>query len=80
MSYDGIDIVFGKRGLFMCQNASLFLLQGLKGSVLGDARDFNNIVTQAVINFIFLQCNAPKVIHAIMTETSKYMHHRMPPW
>ena len=32
-------------GLFMCRIASLFLLQRLKGSVSGDARDFNNMET-----------------------------------
>ena len=36
----------------------------------GDARDFNNIETRAVINiFFFLQGKAPKEIHAILTET-----------
>jgi len=35
----------------------------------GDARDFNNIETPAVINFFFLQGKAPKEIHAIMKET-----------
>ena len=34
-----------------------------------DARDFNNIETRAVINFFSLQGNAPKEIHAILTET-----------
>ena len=33
-----------------------------------DARDFNNIETQAVIKFLFLQGKAPKEIHAILTE------------
>jgi hypothetical protein len=42
---DGIDSVVGKRGLFMCRIASHFLLQDLKGSMSGDARDFNNIET-----------------------------------
>ena len=51
---DGIDSVVGKRGLFMCRIASLFLLQRLKGSMSGDARDFNNIETRAVIKFFFL--------------------------
>ena len=37
----------------MCRIASLFMLQRLKGSMSGDARDFNNIETQAVINFFF---------------------------
>ena len=35
----------------MCRIASLFLLQRLKGSMLGDAHDFNKIETQAVIKF-----------------------------
>ena len=30
----------------MCRIASLFLLQKMKGSMSGDARDFNNIETQ----------------------------------
>jgi hypothetical protein len=37
----------------MCRIASLFLLQRLKESMSGDARDFNNIKTQAVIK-VFL--------------------------
>jgi len=54
----------------MCRIASLLLLQRLKGSMSGDARDFNNIETRAVIKFFFpLQGKAPKEIHAILTET-----------
>jgi len=53
MSQDRIDSVVGKRGLFMSRIASLFLLQRLKGSMSGDARDFNNIEMQAVIKFFF---------------------------
>ena len=34
----------------------------------GDARDFNNIKTRAVIKFFFLQSKAPKEIHAILIE------------
>jgi len=34
-----------------------------------DARDFNKIKTQAIIEFLFLQHKAPKEIHAILTET-----------
>jgi len=47
----------------MCRMASLFLLQRLKGSMSGDARDFNNIETRAVIK-LFLPCKAvtPKEI------------------
>jgi len=54
----------------MCRSARLFLLQRLKGSMSGDARDFNNIETRTVIkSFFFLQGKAPKEIHAILTET-----------
>ena len=53
----------------MCRIASLFFLQRLKGSMSGDARDFNNIETCTVIKaFYFLQDKAPKEIHAILTE------------
>ena len=38
-------------GLFMCRIASIFLLQRLKGSMSGDAGDFSNIETRAVIKF-----------------------------
>ena len=34
-----------------------------------DARDFNNIETRAFTKFLFLQGDAPKEIHAILTET-----------
>ena len=54
----------------MCQIASLFLLQRLKGSMSSDARDFNNIETRAVIKLLsFLQGKALKEIHAILIET-----------
>ena len=53
----------------MCRVARLFLLQRLKGSMSGDAHDFNNIETRAVIKFFFLQGKAPKEIHAILKET-----------
>jgi len=53
----------------MCRITSLFLLQRLKGSMTGDARDFNNIETRAVIKFFFLQGKAPKEIYAILRET-----------
>jgi len=36
----------------MCQIASLFLLQRLKGSMSGDGRDFINIETRAVKVFL----------------------------
>ena len=35
----------------------------------GEARDFNNIETRAIIKVFFLQGKAPKKIHAILTET-----------
>ena len=53
----------------MCRIASLFLLQRLIGRMSGDARDFNNLETPAVMRFFFLQGKAPKEIHAILTET-----------
>ena len=53
----------------MCRIASIFLLQRLKGSMSGDARDFNNIETRVVINFFFLQGKTPKEIDAILIET-----------
>jgi len=62
----------------MCRIASIFLLQRLKGSMSGDAHDFNNIETRAVIKFFSLQGKAPKEIHAILRETLGE-HHRMPP-
>ena len=49
---------------------SLFLLQRLKGSTSGDARDLNNIETRAAIKFFSpLQGKAPKEIHTILIET-----------
>ena len=54
----------------MCRIASLFLLQRLKGGMSGEARDFNNMDTRAVMKyFFFLQGKAPKEIHANVTET-----------
>ena len=56
----------------MCRTAGLFLLQRLKGTMPGDARDFKNMETRAVITIFFspsLQGKALKEIHAIMTET-----------
>ena len=52
----------------MCRIASIFLLQTLKGSMSGNACDFNNMETRA-ITFLFLQGKAPKEIHVILTET-----------
>ena len=53
----------------MCRIASLFLLQRLKGSMSGDARDFNNVEMRAVIKFFFQQGKATTEIYAILTET-----------
>jgi hypothetical protein len=54
----------------MCRIASLFLLQRLKGSVSGDACDFNNIETRAVIKFLFpLQDKDLNKIYVILRET-----------
>jgi hypothetical protein len=43
------------------------LLQGLKGSISGDALDFNNIETQAIIKIFFLKGKTLKEIQAILT-------------
>jgi len=52
----------------MCKIASIFLLHRLKESMSGDARDFKNMETRAVIKFFFfLQRKAPKEIQAILT-------------
>ena len=53
----------------MCRITSLFLLQRLKGSMSGDARDLNNIETRAIISFFFLQGKAPREIYAILKVT-----------
>ena len=42
----------------MCRNASLFLLQRLKGNMSSDAPDFNNIETRAVIIFFLARQDA----------------------
>ena len=52
----------------MCRISSLFSLQRLRGSISGDARDFN-METRVVKFFFFLQGKAPKKIHAILTDT-----------
>jgi len=49
--------------------ARLFFLQRLEGSMSGDARDFNNIGTRAVIKYFFPARQGTKEIHAILTET-----------
>jgi len=51
----------------MCRIASLFLLQKLKESMLGDARDFNNIETRVLKDFF--SARQGKKIHAITTDT-----------
>jgi len=53
MSYDGINRAVGKRVLFMCQIASIFLLQRLKGSMSDNACNFNNMEMGAVIKVFF---------------------------
>jgi len=54
----------------MCRIANLFLLQRLKRSKSGDAHNFNNIGTRAVIKYFFFPAwHGAKEIHAILTET-----------
>jgi len=54
----------------MCRIARLFLLQRLKRRMSGDACDFNNFETRAVIKLPPpRQDKAPKEIHGILEET-----------
>ena len=53
----------------MCQIASLLLLQRLKGSTSGDARDFNKIEMRDFKFLFSCKDKAPKEIHAILIET-----------
>jgi hypothetical protein len=52
----------------MCQNATLLLLQRLKGSMSGDAHDYKYMETRAVVKLFFCKGKAPKEIHAILTD------------
>jgi len=52
----------------MSRITSIFLLQRLKGSMTGDARDFNNVDTRAAIRYFFLQDKPPKEIHPILKQ------------
>jgi hypothetical protein len=63
----------------MCRNASFFLLRRLKGSMSGDARDFNNMRRKLSSPPLPPQGKAPKEMYAILTETLGDMHHRVPP-
>jgi hypothetical protein len=60
--------VFGEIGFLMCRNATIFLLQRLKGGISADAHVFNNIETRSINNYFFLQGNSSKEIHAILTD------------
>jgi len=53
----------------MCQITSLFL--EAERMLSGNARNFSNMKTRAVIKFFFFSCKAktPEEIHAIVTET-----------
>ena len=53
----------------MCRIASLYLLQRLKGSMSGEARDFKNIETRVVIKFFFPARQSAEGNHAILKET-----------
>jgi len=54
----------------MCRIARPFLLQRLKGSMLGDAHHFNNIETKLSSRiYFFLQGKVWKEIHNILTKT-----------
>ena len=62
------SIVSLKEGSVHVPNCKSYLWQGLKEGVLGDARDFNNIETRAIIKYFYLQSKAQKEINAILTE------------
>ena len=49
------ETIASERGVCSCAEvfASLFLLPRLKGSMFGDARDFNNVETRTVIKLFF---------------------------
>jgi len=59
----------------MCGIASLFLLQRLKGSMLGDAQNFSNMEMRTVIKFFFLQGKA----EGNSRHSDRNIHHRIPP-
>ena len=65
----------------MCRIESLFLLQRLKGSMSGDARDFNNIETRAVIKFFFHPARQGTKGNSRHSDRNNRgnMHRRMPP-
>ena len=53
----------------MCRIASLFLLQRLKGSMSGEARDFNNIETRAFIkSYVQLKLYVVKIQYKIINK------------
>jgi len=64
-----MELIVSERGICSCAKLQDYLLQRLKGSLSGDAHNFNNIETQAIIKFFFLQGKALKEIHAILIQT-----------
>jgi len=64
----------------MCRITSLFLLQRLKGSMAGKARDFNNVETRDFINYFFpaRQCAEGNACHTDrnIRETCTIVCHR----
>ena len=48
-----MDKIFADVVKLECSSTSLFLLQRMKGSMLGDARDLNNMETRNVIKIFF---------------------------
>ena len=64
----------------MCRIASIFLLRRLKGSLSGDASDFNNMETRTVIKFFFsARQGAEGNSHHSDRNIRGNLHHRMPP-
>ena len=63
------SIVSLERVVCSCAELQVVFLQRLKGSMSGDACDFNNMEMQFVIKFFFLQGKALKEINTILTDT-----------
>jgi len=68
MSWDGIDSVVGKTGLFMIRIASLFVLQRLKEECQTTRAISTTCRCELSLNPPPPQSKVPKEIHSILTE------------
>ena len=64
----------------MCRTSSSFLLQRLKGSMSGDARDFNNMEARAVIKFFSLARLGAERNSRFSDKHYGNIHHRIVNW